>query len=154
MPDFWRAANDNDYDSSTQKKSRIWLKTGKIEPVSDIKISIISGNPQIIFTKKMLNGDALYITMYDVNDEGNIKIKNKFDAIKGNYPTMMRFGNQMVLPKEFNNLKWYGGGPQESYWDRKQGKPLGNTRERWKNNIIHTFVRKNQETRQMFVGRV
>ena len=104
MPDFWRAANDNDYGSSTQKKSRIWLKTGKIEHVSDIKISIISGNPQIVFTKKMLNGDALYITMYDVNDEGNIKIKNKFDAIKGNYPIMMRFGNQIVLPKELNNL--------------------------------------------------
>lgn len=33
-----------------------------------------------------------------------VKITNKFDAIKGNYPMMMRFGNQMVLPKEFNNL--------------------------------------------------
>ena len=58
------------------------MKTGKIEPVSDIKMSIISGNPQIIFTKKMLNGDALYTTTYDVNGEGNIKIKNKFEAIK------------------------------------------------------------------------
>ena len=33
---------------------------------------------------------------YDVDGEGNIKIKNKFDAIMGNYPMMMRFGNQMV----------------------------------------------------------
>ncbi len=125
MPDFWRAANDNDYGSSTQKKSRIWFKTGKIEPISDTKVSVISGNPQIIFTKKMLNGDALYTTTYDVDGEGNIKIKNKFDALKGSYPMMMRFGNQMVLPKEFNSLKWYGRGPQESYWDRKTGATVG-----------------------------
>ena len=101
MLDFWRVANDNNYGSSTQKESKIWLKTGKIEPVSGIKMSIFSGNSQIIFTKKVLNGDALYTTTYDVNGEGNIKIKNKFEAIKGNYPMMMRFGNQMVLPKEF-----------------------------------------------------
>ena len=101
MPDFWRAANDNNYGSSTQNKSRIWLKIGKIEPVSGIKMSIFSGNSQIIFTKKVLNSDALYTTLYDVDGEENIKIKNKFEAIVGNYPMMMRFGNQMVLPKEF-----------------------------------------------------
>jgi beta-galactosidase len=125
IPDFWRAANDNDYGSSTQKKSRIWLKTGKIEPVSDMRIASLNGNPQIVFIKKMLNGDALYTTTYDVDAEGNIKIKNKFDALKGSYPMMLRFGNLMVLPKEFNSLKWYGRGPQESYWDRKTGATVG-----------------------------
>lgn len=125
MPDFWRAANDNDFGASTQKKSRIWLKTGKIEPVSDAKVSVVSGNPRIVFTKKILNGDALYTTTYDVDGEGNIKVKNKLDALKGNYPMMMRFGNQMVLPKEFTNLKWYGRGPHESYWDRKTSATVG-----------------------------
>ncbi|MCU0471419.1 MAG: beta-galactosidase small subunit [Arcicella sp.] len=125
MPDFWRAANDNDFGASTQKRSRIWLKTGKIEPVSEAKILIIGGNPQVIFTKKMLNGDALYTTTYDVDAEGNIKIKNKFDALKGNYPMMLRFGNAMVLPKEFNTIKWYGRGPHESYWDRKTSATVG-----------------------------
>ena len=125
MPDFWRAATDNDYGSSTQKKSRIWFKTGKLESVSEAKIAVVSGNPQIIFTKKMLNGDALYTTTYDVDAEGMVKVKNKFEALKGNYPMMMRFGNQMTLPKEFNTIKWYGRGPQESYWDRKNGAIVG-----------------------------
>ncbi|MEA5457988.1 glycoside hydrolase family 2 TIM barrel-domain containing protein [Arcicella sp. LKC2W] len=125
MPDFWRAANDNDFGASTQKKSRIWLKTGKIEPVSDAKVSVVSGNPRIIFTKKILNGDALYTTTYDVDGDGNIKVKNKFDALRGNYPMMMRFGNQMVIPKEFTTLKWYGRGPHESYWDRKTSATVG-----------------------------
>jgi beta-galactosidase len=125
LPDFWRASTDNDFGASTQKKSRIWFKTGKLESVSEAKITIISGNPQIIFTKKMLNGDALYTTTYDVDAEGMVKIKNKFEALKGNYPMMMRFGNQMILPKEFNTIKWYGRGPQESYWDRKTGAMVG-----------------------------
>jgi beta-galactosidase len=28
---------------------------------------------------------------------------------------------QMILPKEFDNMEWYGRGPHESYWDRKTG---------------------------------
>ncbi|MES2519734.1 MAG: glycoside hydrolase family 2 TIM barrel-domain containing protein [Bacteroidota bacterium] len=124
-PDFWRAANDNDFGANTQKRSRVWLKTGKIEPVSDAKVFIVGGNAQITFTKKMLNGDALYTTTYDVDAEGNIKVKNKFDAQKGNYPMMLRFGSQMILPKEFNTLKWYGRGPHESYWDRKTSATVG-----------------------------
>jgi len=83
-----------------------------------------------------------------------VKITNKFDAIKGNYPMMMRFGNQMVLPKEFNNLNGMDMNRRSVIGIEKQGRPLDNMRERWKKNIIFTFIRKNQETRQMFVRRI
>ncbi len=125
LPDFWRAATDNDYGSNLQKKNRIWQKAGKIEPISNSSIAIFSGNPQITFEKKLLNGDALYTTTYDIDAEGNIKIVNKFKAVTGKYPYMMRFGNMMTIPKEFDQLKWYGRGPHENYWDRKTSAMVG-----------------------------
>jgi beta-galactosidase len=125
MPDFWRPANDNDYGASLQKRLRVWLKTGKIEPLSDYKVITNNNYAEIIFIKKMLNGDAIYTVTYHVDTEGNIKIKNKFDALKGNYPMLLKFGNQLTLAKEFNTLKWYGRGPHESYWDRKTSATVG-----------------------------
>lgn len=32
---------------------------------------------------------------------------------------MPKFGMQMEMPKDFNQMKWYGRGPHETYWDRK-----------------------------------
>jgi beta-galactosidase len=31
----------------------------------------------------------------------------------------------MALPGGFENFAWYGRGPQENYWDRKDGYPVG-----------------------------
>ena len=38
---------------------------------------------------------------------------------------MPRFGMQMQTSKEFDNIKWYGRGPHETYWDRKTGASVG-----------------------------
>jgi beta-galactosidase len=34
-------------------------------------------------------------------------------------PELMRYGMQMKIPGRFNNVTWYGRGPQENYCDRK-----------------------------------
>ena len=39
--------------------------------------------------------------------------------------TLTRFGTQMALPGDFEYVKWYGRGPQETYCDRKTGAAIG-----------------------------
>lgn len=39
--------------------------------------------------------------------------------------TIARIGQSFELPKEFENLKWYGRGPQEAYTDRKSSAFVG-----------------------------
>ena len=34
---------------------------------------------------------------------------------------MPRFGMKTAMPKTFSHVRWYGRGPQETYWDRKTG---------------------------------
>jgi beta-galactosidase len=38
---------------------------------------------------------------------------------KGELPEIPRMGMNMIMPREFDQMEWYGRGPQESYADRK-----------------------------------
>ena len=29
------------------------------------------------------------------------------------------------MPDQYRDVQWYGRGPEESYWDRKSGSPIG-----------------------------
>jgi beta-galactosidase len=40
-------------------------------------------------------------------------------------PDLPRFGMQMVLRGEFENMRWFGRGPHETYGDRKTGARVG-----------------------------
>lgn len=40
-------------------------------------------------------------------------------------PMLFKFGMQMMLPKEYSNMQWYGRGPSENYWDRKDAAFVG-----------------------------
>ena len=39
--------------------------------------------------------------------------------------TLARIGQSFTLPKEYENLEWYGRGPHESYCDRKESAVFG-----------------------------
>ena len=40
-------------------------------------------------------------------------------------PSLPRIGLQLILPEGFENVMWYGRGPHENYWDRKEGAQIG-----------------------------
>ncbi|MBN2640914.1 MAG: DUF4981 domain-containing protein [Victivallales bacterium] len=61
---------------------------------------------------------------YNVFSSGDIIVENVIvtdDAL----PDFPRIGFVMTLAPEFDQLKWFGRGPHESYWDRKAGVPVG-----------------------------
>ena len=51
-------------------------------------------------------------------------VDNKFTA-GPDLPDLPRFGMQMRMPRSYDNMQWYGRGPQESYWDRQTGAAVG-----------------------------
>lgn len=54
-----------------------------------------------------------------VNPDGSLIITHTGTPKSGFHLT--RFGTKMGLLREFDRVKWYGRGPQETYWDRKTG---------------------------------
>lgn len=55
---------------------------------------------------------------YTINGDRSIQIQNRVSAGR-NLPPLPRIGAVIQLPGEFENLKWFGRGPHESYADRK-----------------------------------
>lgn len=122
---FWRAPIDNDYGASLQKRFEVWKNAGATENAT-ASINVVSKSSiELTFTKEILNGDASIEQVYTISGDGTIKIVNNFKAIKGEYSNLFKFGNEMVLPKQFGSVEWYGKGPFENYSDRQHSAKVG-----------------------------
>ena len=63
---------------------------------------------------------------YTVYANGEIIVTNRFTPASNNQVgNIARIGMRMILPQEFENVTYYGRGPQENYIDRKTGARLG-----------------------------
>lgn len=63
--------------------------------------------------------------VYSFYDDGTVKIKNHVSP-QGKLPEMLpRIGFTTSVSKDFENITWYGRGPEENYPDRKTGYPVG-----------------------------
>jgi beta-galactosidase len=51
-------------------------------------------------------------------------VENDFAAAQG-LPELPRIGLQVRIDGAFDQLRWYGPGPHESYWDRQRGAAVG-----------------------------
>ncbi|GAA4295164.1 glycoside hydrolase family 2 TIM barrel-domain containing protein [Aestuariibaculum suncheonense] len=122
---FWRAPVDNDYGAQTQKKYSEWKSAGTTEKVKYEIEQISKSELKVSFLKNIFDGDAVYTQIYHVDGNGTIKVINDLRAIKGNHSDLFKFGNKMILPKEYGNVTWYGKGPFEAYVDRQHAAKVG-----------------------------
>ncbi|MDR3217828.1 MAG: DUF4981 domain-containing protein [Dysgonamonadaceae bacterium] len=114
---FWRPMTDNDHGAGSNRSLRVWHDVGKTEP-ADVKITREGEAYRIIAEKTILNGDAKLTQTYTIDGNGVMVVENCFDKIKGDYPMMPKFGTGWVIPKQYDNLTYYGRGPWENYIDR------------------------------------
>ncbi len=63
-------------------------------------------------------------TVYDLRIDGSIVVHHTVKP-QGILPAIPRIAAGFILPKELNNMTWFGRGPHESYIDRKQSAALG-----------------------------
>ena len=88
----------------------------------------------------MLNDEARYIQTYIIDGKGKMLVSNEMKAGTSKQPLLLKFGNHMLLPLDFVTMQWYGRGPGESYWDRKEGNPVGVYSNSIR-NLYHPYVR-------------
>ena len=125
-PNFWRAPTDNDFGAGLQQKYAVW-KNPKFKLVS-LKSEMKDGLAVVSAEYEMPSvsaGTKLQLT-YEINNRGAVKVNQKLVAEKGaKVANIFRFGMQMVMPKSFENISYYGRGPVENYIDRKWATELG-----------------------------
>ena len=127
-PNFWRAPTDNDYGAGLQHRYAVWKNPGL--KLTSLKQSI--ENEQAIvqaeYEMKAVKG-KLFLT-YVINNEGAVKVTQKMEAGKEEKVSdMFRFGMQMQIPENFNEVEYYGRGPVENYADRNHSTLIGKYRQ-------------------------
>ena len=123
-PNFWRAPTDNDFGAGLQQKYAAWKNPG-IKLVS-LKGETVDGMAVVSAEYEMKAVSAKLTLTYTINNEGAVKVTQKMTADKGaKVSNMFRFGMQLVMPKSFENISYYGRGPVENYADRKSCADLG-----------------------------
>jgi len=126
LPNFWRAPTDNDLGNLMQDRLAVWKAASKNRMVQSIMSEIVSSSEieiQTIFYLKDV--DLKYKLIQKVMANGSIIINGSLLPSAKEFSELPRFGLSMQLPKEFENLKWYGRGPHENYWDRRTSAFLG-----------------------------
>ncbi len=148
MPNFWRAPVDNDNGSMAPMRYAQWK-------IASMYISHRDGGMfDNVPTKIEENGDSVTITYtyympttpaskcqvaYTVFGDGTVETKLTYDPVEG-LPDMPEFGMLFKLNADYENLEWYGYGPEETYADRRHGAKLGIYKNKVADNMAKYLV--------------
>jgi beta-galactosidase len=127
---LWRAPTDNDDGGGDRSFGSQWRRAGLdqlVFNVTHVAVSPSEIKPLVITVTGNMpakKGTVECIMKYTVYGSGDIFVDNIID-LKGDFPSLPKVGNQILLSPSMERVKWYGPGPQESYWDRKDGVRVG-----------------------------
>ncbi len=132
MPNFWRAPTDNDLGNRMPQRYAQWkiaslYVTGRHEGLRDLSPEVEEGEQSVSvrYTYYMPTSPESSCTVdYEVFGDGSIQTTLSYDAVDG-LPDMPEFGMLFKFDADFDRVRWYGLGPEESYADRLQGARLG-----------------------------
>ncbi|MEE9502857.1 MAG: glycoside hydrolase family 2 TIM barrel-domain containing protein [Candidatus Aminicenantaceae bacterium] len=125
FPHFWRAPIDNDRGNRMPERCGIWRHAGRDRKILSVDVETIAPQAvRITVENSLAANDSPYTTVFTVCGSGDVLIEGRFEP-QGELPELPRFGMQMTLPPAFDSLVWYGRGPHETHWDRKEGARVG-----------------------------
>lgn len=118
-PNFWRAPIDNDFGNQMQKRCAVWKEASILRVVKFFKVAKpAKGEVHITVDFLLGNSRIPYRVTYVIYGTGDIIISAEIDPGAAELPELPRFGMNFRIPAEFSQVKWYGRGPFENYWDR------------------------------------
>lgn len=127
MLNIWRAPIDNDKPMTAEwQRLRYNRLTQRVT-----NLQIRRNNNQVV--QIILEATAGAVTFdpffkcsysYTIYGSGDVLVHSHLIP-RGNLAAFPRIGFKMMMPVGFENLRWYGRGPQESYADRHQSALVG-----------------------------
>jgi len=132
VPDFWRAATDNDIGAG--KALRYWVK-GAAGAALDISPWREAGPSWHVTGVKVERKDessatikvdadlplvgAGYTMTYEVHGDGAIVVEGSYRPGANKIAMIPRVGTELVVSPGLENIAWYGRGPAATYVDRQ-----------------------------------
>ena len=148
MPNFWRAPTDNDCGNLMPQRYGQWklasmYLTHKTDGTFDDHPPVIKqeeDSVSITYTYHMPTTPRADCELtYQVFGDGTIKTKLAYVPVK-ELGDMPEFGVMFQINADYDQVEWYGLGPEETYADRTQGAKLGIYRNEVKDNLAKYLV--------------
>lgn len=126
QPNFWRAPTDNDFGNRMDQRQAIWRTAGSHMILK--RMDIQQSNDAVVYVTcryDVPDARSEMMIKYAVFGNGEVKVEMQlFPGIPG-LPNLPRFGMEMRVVNGFENLQYYGRGPEENYIDRHNGSLIG-----------------------------
>ncbi|EFC76103.1 Beta galactosidase small chain [Segatella buccae D17] len=119
-PNFWRPLTDNDVANGTSVRCGTWRQAGEEMRLKSMEATAGKSSASIKVSYDMPRQEARTDMEYTVDAGGNVRVTMHFVPGNKPLPEMPRLGTAMLLPAAFDQMRWYGRGPQENYADRKE----------------------------------
>jgi beta-galactosidase len=125
-PSFWRPQTDNDLrGAKTQINLREWKESETDRTVTSFSSSeLADGTKEVIVVHTFLNSRVKWINRIRVTGEGTIVVDADISA-DVDLPVIPKIGMTIRIPADYDNIKWFGKGPQENYIDRETAAGVG-----------------------------
>jgi beta-galactosidase len=125
-PNFWRPPTDNDLGNGMEKWAKSW-QDATYNYTSKLVSKPINVYDKVVFKVEYSTPtkNAKVSVWYRLHSNGQLEIDYTYISIKKELPNIPRLGMYITLSNDFTDVKWYGKGPKESYWDRKTGQKTG-----------------------------
>ena len=130
---LWRAPTDNDRISGLAQR---WLDAGLRTPqVGLAQVDVLDGHTRV--RRDIAVGAAMvhHEQVFSLLPGGGIHVRETV-TVPPTLDDLPRIGTVLELATGLEQLEWFGGGPHESYPDRKRAAQVG----RWRSNVTDQFV--------------
>ena len=130
-PNFWRAPTDNDKGSGMPLRCGCWKTASMYAKAMPAELKETKDGAEISYVYRLFDvaenipGNECRVT-YGIRKDGALTIHMEYEADeKIKTHEMPEFGMLLRIPEQYDKVTYYGYGPEENYWDRRQGSRLG-----------------------------
>lgn len=124
---YWRASTDNDRGMHAEHTGSQWLAAGmgQIHLGDRFRMEEHPDRVKLTFVYRSGSVPPFETAVeYTVSADGAIDVSVTYPGVE-NMTYLPAFGLEFKLKKELDQLRWYGRGPEETYWDRMTGARIG-----------------------------
>ena len=122
--DFWRAPTDNDRGNNMAQRLGVWRNAGPDMVWSDPVLGEADGLPTATWSGKGKAIDVKCDWVETTLADHSVKVSVTVEKGEGT-PDFPRVGSLLSIPSEYDQIVYYGRGPQENYWERNTGAMVG-----------------------------
>lgn len=118
-PAFWRAPTDNDFGNKMPWVCGVWRTAHINRKVKHVEVGKQTSESLPVKVEwELTDIQVPYVMEYLIRNDGSVKVTGTMNMEGKSLPELPRFGMRMELFADYDNLSYYGRGPQENYTDR------------------------------------